>query len=442
MPVNRTKLIKKYVDAQTKDKAHEIVRVPLRQGLALDVVSIPVMELRFNPQLGRIILAGIGSKKDGQQDSEKQQKEIQKTLLEQKEAKELRKHLDADGQLHPGIITTDGVVINGNRRLAVLRQLWDDSGKTDQRFEFMRVGVLPADMSAADLYLLEVKLQMTPEVRVKYGPFTTLAQAKFGLDRHKLEKPRLAAAMDLEPEELDYQLELLQIVDEYLSFIKRPGKYDLLEAGGRETETQGKYEHFITLKALKERHGSQPYWEAFQRHLFQMIRAGETYATLRKVKKWKLEHFSRFATEAGGTTPTKPGTATASKVDPAIAGLAAGLTAINESVAPEAAAVATVMPTPSGPAKPEKGGIGDPETDPELEKTISALNAVNDILDTQKFANRPIDLLKQAVTKLEAFNKLPADMVSNANGGVSGLVAIIEGLVSNARKRISKKKGK
>lgn len=436
MSLNRSAVIQRYLDGRDRDR-QEIHRVPFRGHSELPVVRVDISDLRFNANLGRLILDRLSGARLEPPDDPKAQDEIQRLILEQTEAKELKTHIEEEGQLQPGIVSSDGTLINGNRRLAVLRALWKET--KDDRFKYMRVAVLPKDATAAEMYLLEVNLQMTPETRKKYGPITALAQLRFGLEKFKLDKGQLAHAMYLDPSELEQRLEILQMVDEYLAFIKRPSAYGLLEVGSEETDHQGKYEHFITLHRLKEMHGDKPYWEAFQRHVFQLIRAGTTFQDIRALKKWMPAHFAAFAKELGvEVKPTKQQKTTMSG-DSDLSALAEGISAISESVSPEAAIAAASIPTPKGPTSPERGGEGDPDKDAELRRTVDAVAVVNEQVQTERASKRPAELLKTALAKMEAYLSLASKPSSKDTEGLRSLIDHIESVTAKIKRTLPKR---
>ena len=73
--------------------------------------------------------------------------------------KDLKVQLDSLGQQRPGIVTRDGLLINGNTRVVALREI-GASG--------VDVAVLPADANSEDLLEIEMSLQMTRLVHQDY----------------------------------------------------------------------------------------------------------------------------------------------------------------------------------------------------------------------------------------------------------------------------------
>ncbi|GGX44931.1 ParB/RepB/Spo0J family partition protein [Streptomyces fructofermentans] len=72
----------------------------------------------------------------------------------------LQDELDDFGQKEPGIISPDGILVDGNTRCAALRKL----GIKD-----IRVGVLPADTSRRDINNVELALQLRKDKRREYS---------------------------------------------------------------------------------------------------------------------------------------------------------------------------------------------------------------------------------------------------------------------------------
>lgn len=72
----------------------------------------------------------------------------------------IKKALENDGQLEPGVITTSGILVNANTRAVALRDL---------RKNYVKVTVLPADATSKEITDLELRLQMEQEVKQDYS---------------------------------------------------------------------------------------------------------------------------------------------------------------------------------------------------------------------------------------------------------------------------------
>lgn len=63
-------------------------------------------------------------------------------------------------QTEPIIVTSTGVVVNGNRRLCVWRTLFAKDPSEYKHFEYIEVAVLPEDCDEAEIRALEKRLQI------------------------------------------------------------------------------------------------------------------------------------------------------------------------------------------------------------------------------------------------------------------------------------------
>lgn len=75
--------------------------------------------------------------------------------------------LEAEGQREALLITAGGVVVNGNRRLAALRELYEQGSKFSH-FSHIDVLVLPADATVEEIVDIEANLQARPETKLDY----------------------------------------------------------------------------------------------------------------------------------------------------------------------------------------------------------------------------------------------------------------------------------
>lgn len=76
--------------------------------------------------------------------------------------------LEREGQRDTLLITRSGVVVNGNRRLAGMRELYKRDSGTFHHFGHVNCKVLPADTTYNDILEIEGILQGRPETRLDY----------------------------------------------------------------------------------------------------------------------------------------------------------------------------------------------------------------------------------------------------------------------------------
>jgi len=146
----------------------------VRKKKDLPVVEVEVDWVRFSILNHRTRAEQMRAKREtGNEDifsdpfSDEAQKEQSKILLGQENAEDLIQDLRDRGQTEPAVITADGVLINGNRRGAALRMLYNKEKKQDARY--ITAFVLPADASAEEILDLETELQVSKDFRQKYS---------------------------------------------------------------------------------------------------------------------------------------------------------------------------------------------------------------------------------------------------------------------------------
>jgi hypothetical protein len=76
--------------------------------------------------------------------------------------------LKTEKQREPILITHRGVVVNGNRRLAAMRELYDENRTANAEFSHVDCLVLPADITPEEIVDIEARLQAKPETKLDY----------------------------------------------------------------------------------------------------------------------------------------------------------------------------------------------------------------------------------------------------------------------------------
>lgn len=127
------------------------------------------------------------------------------------------------------IISADGVVVNGNRRLAAMRELL--AGPEHQAFaDFNHVScaVLPASATEEDIVALEIELQMQPDTKLPYD-WTSVALAARALKARDYSDDRIAGMMNRDPDDIRRAIKMIEGADLYLAeHLNRPRDYSAL----------------------------------------------------------------------------------------------------------------------------------------------------------------------------------------------------------------------
>lgn len=130
-------------------------------------------------------------------------------------------------QRQPLLLTSDGVVLNGNRRLAAMRDLFEHNAGSYASFSHIDAVILPTEATEKDLELLEAELQMAPEMKLEYG----WVERRMKLLRHtevlKIPRDQIKETYRFRRvEDINVELQQLELAEEYLErYLAKPHAY-------------------------------------------------------------------------------------------------------------------------------------------------------------------------------------------------------------------------
>ena len=104
---------------------------------------------------------------------------LHKLLAQTEQFQELKSQLEELKQKEPGLITRDGLLVNGNTRVAALKELG---------VKYVEVAVLPETVSPSDILDIEAELQLTEYVHQEYTYTNELLFMRRFLDQGGSEK--------------------------------------------------------------------------------------------------------------------------------------------------------------------------------------------------------------------------------------------------------------
>lgn len=194
--------------------------------------------LRFNLNNSRILKEKLKKEQEinAQLDpnDENIQRFLQETLLNndsysKNATGDLKKDLQATGQLEPAIISCDGVIWNANRRIAIRKELFKETG--DPKWSKVKVVVLPK-LDLKDLKLLEHRLQMSKSYRENYGPITFRLRCRQAINEDKWDYKELtySFANGHTEKKIKQFISEIDLIDEYLQRINNKNDYSLVES--------------------------------------------------------------------------------------------------------------------------------------------------------------------------------------------------------------------
>jgi hypothetical protein len=209
---------------------------------AAPVIELPEAMLVYRVENGRLIAeleehagrAGLGlaELRDAQETLEVQR--LLHRFLAEKAASPagpiLQELAEAGQQVEPLLITADGVLINGNRRLAAMRELLRADPDRYAGFASASVAVLPADVTAAEIEAAEAALQMAPETKLAYGWINRRLKLRRQRQELGLSEAEIARAYRLaDPSRIEVELGELALAEDYLErFAGAKGRYSLI----------------------------------------------------------------------------------------------------------------------------------------------------------------------------------------------------------------------
>jgi hypothetical protein len=178
---HRTDMIKRELNEHSKNKSDATYPIDFRgKKQYLPVITVNPDLLLLNPKNNRL----SGQLKDhpnrSQVEADPESKESQdllhSLLAKTDKFRDLEYQLKEMGQKEPGLITLDGLLVNGNTRVAALREL---------KKGFVDVAVLPGNINEDDVLDMEMSLQVADLVHQDYTFTNQLLLMKRFLDSGK-----------------------------------------------------------------------------------------------------------------------------------------------------------------------------------------------------------------------------------------------------------------
>ena len=155
------------------------------------------------------------------------------------------------GQQRYGIVTSDGIIVDGNRRAMLLNRLFhkrEELGYTYQQVErcqyFLAI-ILPDDAEEKDIQQLETIYQMGEDDKLDYNPIEKYLKCK-ELKRLGFSEEDIAGFMSEKPSQIKEWLNILKLMEEYLREYGYDGIYTRLEkTEGQFVDLEGYLDSYI-----------------------------------------------------------------------------------------------------------------------------------------------------------------------------------------------------
>lgn len=213
----------------------------------LPFYRFPMGLLRYNVNNGRMVMEVRKWEEDNKDKLDACQPDdvviIRNILLklDLEKTKVLKEDLHKKGQMEPGVITHDGFVTNGNRRMAVIEELHRE--EPTGKWEFLEAVRLLPTISERDLWKIEAGLQLSKDKVAEYHPVNELLKIKQGIDAGLTTTEVAAAMYGRTVDEVKDALKRLEIIESFLQFFdqSRSRNYGLIKHFGL-------HEYFIDIQ--------------------------------------------------------------------------------------------------------------------------------------------------------------------------------------------------
>ena len=136
------------------------------------------------------------------------------------------------GQQEHGVITNDGIIIDGNRRATLIRKLFNGMatryGKDVEDFRYFETVVLSEDIEEDEIMALETSIQIGKDEKVGYNPINIYIKVDNFISKGvPIEK--IVNYMAKDENDIKKRIEVFKLMNEYLETIGKPEHYTLLD---------------------------------------------------------------------------------------------------------------------------------------------------------------------------------------------------------------------
>lgn len=232
----------KLQELQQNQLNQKMTGIPLRyKGETRDTIvwKIPLAYLIYNKYNGRIGSDVLSyEKQNGELNAEEDadRKIIERFLYESKvdRNKITMDSLLKIGQQRYGIVTSDGIIVDGNRRAMLLNRLFHERENLGyfynqvEHCQYFFAIILPDDAEERDIQQLETIYQMGEDDKLDYNPIEKYLKCK-ELKRLGFSEEDIAGFMSEKPSQIKDWLRILALMEDYLQEYDYDGIYTRLE---------------------------------------------------------------------------------------------------------------------------------------------------------------------------------------------------------------------
>lgn len=125
------------------------------------------------------------------------------------------------------LMTHEGIIVNGNRRLAAMRELYASDSIKYSTFSHIKVVILPKETTEKDIEIIEAELQLKPDTKLGYGWVERRIKLRYQLNEIKISREEIKRVYRFKREEdINIEIQQLELAEEYLStYLDEPLNY-------------------------------------------------------------------------------------------------------------------------------------------------------------------------------------------------------------------------
>lgn len=207
------------------------------------------------------------------EEAQRVQHELLKSMLGKGE-KELLRYFKIREQSEPLLLTHQGFVLNGNRRLCAMRELINtDRQKYEDKFRQIEIIILPP-ADERELDRLEARLQLNEDIKQDYSWTAKAYMLRSRKEEHGFDEKALSALYEISVPNVREYLDMLTLAEAYLEDRNKPNQFEIVD----------KHDYaFRQLLKSREQISSEVDRDIFERIAFCLIDApaeGRLYATI------------------------------------------------------------------------------------------------------------------------------------------------------------------
>lgn len=254
--------IRQIIDNNNPIKTGE--KLPIRLDQTFNVYRIPIEYLVPNILNDRIAWKIREFEAENGRhlrfDSESDIDLVRQFILDEhpKENETTLKDLALKGQQVHGVITKDGIIIDGNRRATLLYKLFKGEcskyNKVYENFRHFECIILNEDISREEIIALETSIQIGEDIKVKYNPINMYIKID-NLERAGYSEEQIKQQTNYELTKIRNMKEAFELMNNYLEFIEKPKHFTLLD---------NLEDHFLNAKTIFKKLDEKTYdanWE-------------------------------------------------------------------------------------------------------------------------------------------------------------------------------------